>query len=273
LKIKSPTTLSSLLVTHIPHSSLEVPPNIRDQFVLNDDELDLEIKKITDHQTKEIFTAAFVTASSVVSPVSRLVVDMERFADDDFEEMAKIGMGAIYRNGTAKQQLRRDLDSQEVEDLLDQYYWPHHRHFEQVVSECLAHFDSCLIIDCHSYPKDPLPYELHQTSPRPQICLGTDSFHTPEALITATKDHLIAMGYSVELDTPFAGTIVPSSFYRKNPKVISIMIELRRDLYIDDHFNVVPASRDKLVRNLATLGPCTFDRFFRCPDGTSQDKC
>ncbi|MDG2197075.1 MAG: hypothetical protein P8O70_09345 [SAR324 cluster bacterium] len=48
--------LTSPLVTHIPHSSTEVPSNIRDQFVLNDDELDLEIKKITDHQTKEIFT-------------------------------------------------------------------------------------------------------------------------------------------------------------------------------------------------------------------------
>ena len=151
---------------------------------------------------------------------------MERFADDDSEEMAKIGMGAIYRKGIAKQQLRRDLDSHEVEDLLDQYYWPHHRHFEQVVSACLAHFDSCFIIDCHSYPKDPLSYELHQTSPRPQICLGTDSFHTPEALITATKDYLIAMCYSVELDTPFAGTIVPSSFCKKNPKVISMMIEI-----------------------------------------------
>ena len=53
--------LTSLLVTHIPHSSTEVPLDIRDQFILNDDELDLEIK-ITDHQTKEIFTTAFVEA-------------------------------------------------------------------------------------------------------------------------------------------------------------------------------------------------------------------
>ena len=34
---------------------------------------------------------------------------MERFSDDDLEEMAQIGMGAIYRKGTAKQPLRRDL--------------------------------------------------------------------------------------------------------------------------------------------------------------------
>ena len=40
--------LTSPLVTHIPHSSIEVPLDIRDQFVLNDDELDLEIKKITE---------------------------------------------------------------------------------------------------------------------------------------------------------------------------------------------------------------------------------
>ena len=39
-----------------------------------------------------------------------------------------------------------------------------------------------LIIDCHSFPKYPLPYELNQQTDRPEICIGTDSFHTSEKL-------------------------------------------------------------------------------------------
>jgi len=39
-----------------------------------------------------------------------------------------------------------------------------------------------LIIDCHSFPKSPLPYELNQEKSRPEICIGTDNFHTSKKL-------------------------------------------------------------------------------------------
>jgi N-formylglutamate amidohydrolase len=41
-------------------------------------------------------------------------------------------------------------------------------------------------------------------------------------------------GYSVEENRPYAGTIVPTLFYRTNKNVMSVMIELNRRLYLDE---------------------------------------
>ena len=50
----------------------------------------------------------------------------------------------------------------------------------EAVDESLSANDHCLIIDGHSFPALLLTYELEQTAFRPDFCLGTDDFHTPE---------------------------------------------------------------------------------------------
>ena len=50
---------------------------------------------MTDHFTDELFAGSSGTAR-VVYPVSRLVVDPERFVDDAQETMVSRGMGVIY---------------------------------------------------------------------------------------------------------------------------------------------------------------------------------
>jgi hypothetical protein len=38
----------------------------------------------------------------------------------------------------------------------------------------------------------------------------------------------------VGVDRPFRGALVPNAFFGKDPRVSSIMIEIRRDLYMDE---------------------------------------
>ena len=69
----------SSLVPQIPHASTEIPADLRGTLLLSDQELQTELNRITDHATDLIFQQAFPEAPAVVFPVSRLVVDPERF--------------------------------------------------------------------------------------------------------------------------------------------------------------------------------------------------
>jgi N-formylglutamate amidohydrolase len=71
------------------------------------------------------------------------------------------------------------------------------------------------------------------------VCLGTDPFHTPDALLAQARAAFGGLG-GIALDTPFAGTYVPLRHYGKDPRVSALMIELRRDVYLDEPVTPAP---------------------------------
>ena len=74
------------MILHLPHASTLIPEDLRDEFLLSDEDLQEELNRITDHATDLIFQQAFPKANAIVFPVSRLVVDPERFSED-FQEL------------------------------------------------------------------------------------------------------------------------------------------------------------------------------------------
>jgi N-formylglutamate deformylase len=222
------------MVLHIPHASPVIPPEVLCTFQISDEELQWELSRLTDAFTDELFVGALPSARAIIHPVSRFVVDPERFADDDQEPMAKKGMGAVYTHTTQGKRLRLDLSSEERTRLLATYYLPHHEALTRAVSEVLKRYDMCLILDCHSFPSLPLPCDIDQTPQRPDICIGTDPFHTPGWLADILIQLFQDSGYSVEENRPYCGTIVPMNFYGANKNVMSVMIELNRRLYLNE---------------------------------------
>jgi N-formylglutamate amidohydrolase len=223
------------IVLHVPHDSYEIPEPVRKQFVLGDKELEAELLCMTDHNTLDLFSALSPNERIVRAPVSRLVVDVERFADDRLEPMTERGMGAIYTVTSNLKPLRRPLSIQERETLIKNYYRPHHDKLEQVVSAVLATHNRCLIIDCHSFPDIALPYELVDPSvKRPDICIGADEYHSSKKLSESFISKFRALGWDVRLNDPFSGALVPMSRYRNDSRVSAIMLEINRRLYIDE---------------------------------------
>jgi len=51
---------------------------------------------MTDAFTDDLFVPDFVGAQTIIFPMSRLVLDPERFLNDDDEIMSALGMGVIY---------------------------------------------------------------------------------------------------------------------------------------------------------------------------------
>jgi len=118
--------------------------------------------------------------------------------------------------------------------LLERWYRPHHRALTTAVDRALDEYGRAFVVDIHSYPSVALPYEADPSAPRPQVCIGTDSFHTPADLTSTFVRELELAGFDVGINTPFAGALVPLKHYRQDRRVTALMIELRRDLYMNE---------------------------------------
>ncbi|MER6995629.1 N-formylglutamate amidohydrolase [Streptomyces sp. NPDC000410] len=229
-----PGAEESPVILHVPHSSRTVPEAVRAGIELDEPDLRRELDHITDAHTAELAAAA--AAASPVTPwrfvngLSRLVVDPERFPDER-EEMLAVGMGAVYTRTTDRRRLRAaDVDPQ---PLIDRYFHPYAGAMAAAVADRLAAVGRAVVIDVHSYPTKALPYELHGDSPRPPICLGTDPFHTPAGLVALAEAAFAGFG-GTGLNSPFAGTYVPLDYYGVDERVSALMIEIRRDVYMEE---------------------------------------
>ena len=176
------------MILHIPHSSDVIPENLRDQIVLSNDDLAAELILITDAFTDELF--AFPEATMLRFPISRLLVDVERFSDDAEEPMSKVGMGIIYNLTASGKKLKRTLQPQETRTLVSLYYETHHQALLTEVKIELEKYGKALIVDCHSFPSHPLQCDRDQSIPRPEFCIkanaGRPAALRPAAMATAS---------------------------------------------------------------------------------------
>ena len=219
------------ILIHIPHSSYFIPEKYKNLFFLKDDALRQEQIKMSDSYTDELFN--IVGIKKLVFPISRLVCDVERFRNEADEEMTKQGMWVCYTKTSDSKPLKM-VDDKHKQEILKLYYDKHHSFFEKQVEKMLKEYQQCLIIDAHSFSSVPLPYELHSQEFRPDICIGTDDFHTPKEVTEYFYNAFSELGYKVGINNPFCGTIVPLKYYGKNKNAHSVMLEINRSLYMDE---------------------------------------
>lgn len=260
-EVIAPSAAARPLVLHVPHAGTMIPVEARDGLLPSDADLDREKLRLTDWHTDRLFAwGRGIGATMMVNRLSRLVVDPERFADDALEPMAAVGQGAVYTFGTDGRRLRR-LGDEERQALISRWYDPYHAELTAVVGSMLDRFGTCLILDCHSFATVPLASEQDQSPQRPDVCIGTDDFHTPPELVAGLVAGASAEGFKVDVDRPFSGAMVPSVWYRREKRVTSVLIEVRRGLYCDERtgtpirqFDDVARRLERAVRAALSLG-------------------
>ena len=84
----------------------------------------------------------------------------------------------------------------------------------------------------------------HSESATAQITLIGDRIQGPE---------LQRLGYSTACNEPFSGTIVPLKHYRRDQRVESLMIEINRNLYLNEDYSVDSVGLQKVVTALASV--------------------
>eukprot|EP01048_Picozoa_sp_COSAG05_P005633 COSAG05_NODE_340_length_11109_cov_150.755041_8_plen_318_part_00 len=241
-----------MLLLHVPHASTHVPADALQDFVVTPAELRAEQLRMVDWHTDELYLGGATTAAAAAHPgcgpavvpvgrkalalvarVSRVVVDVERFSDDEQEPSAQFGMGATYVATTEGGVLRK-LTPGRRDELMAAHYWPHHAMLDTLAGRCLEQHGRCLILDCHSFPSKYLPLGTYGDGPLPEICIGTDLRHTSAELQELAVRHFREAGFLVAINTPFAGALVPNSCFGSELRVQSVMVEVRRDLYMDE---------------------------------------
>jgi N-formylglutamate amidohydrolase len=239
-------SFASPVVLHAPHGGSRIPLSCLDAFTISEGELAGEHQLLVDHWTDRMVLLSGVTAR-MASRLSRLVVDVERF-EGDAEEMNRVGMGVLYTRGSHGQPIRV-LDPAEEERLLA-HFRSYGELFARLVDRALEHHGRAVILDVHSYPAEPLPYELHQDDRRPELCIGVDELHTPPALVAAVRAAFD--GWDLEVNQPFRGTYVPLR-HLGDPRVSSVMLEIRRDRYLDEDGRVIDAAVRDVARRIRTI--------------------
>jgi N-formylglutamate amidohydrolase len=220
------------IILHIPHSSANIP--LYEGYLVDSTVLDKEILRLTDWFTDDLFYSD--EDEMIVADFSRIFCDPERFTDDAQEVMAQYGMGVLYEKSDNGDEIRI-VTPELKEKVLTSYYWKHHHKFSLALKNQLDTNGKALIIDCHSYPSKPLKRDLDKNPKRPDFNIGTDSYHTPKELIDLSISFFKKAGYTLGIDWPYKGSIVPLEYYQKNKNVSTIMLEINRALYLNEPTN------------------------------------
>ena len=215
------------IVIHVPHASLLIPDDYRAGIMLNDADLDEHNKRNADLYSDELYASAIGTTLS--ANFSRFVCDMERFRDDAMEVNAGKGNGLFYTHTLGGIPLR-DANLAMRQRVLDEVYDPHHAQLTDAVDDALAKYGQCLIIDGHTFSE-----EFAQGDNFPDFCIGTSAFHTPQPLVDRVVEVIRAFGFSVQVNHPFSGTMVPMKHYKKDKRVMSLMIEMNKRIYLKNN--------------------------------------
>ncbi|TFC69348.1 hypothetical protein E3T34_09160 [Cryobacterium sp. TMT1-62] len=138
------------------------------------------------------------------------------------------------RHGRALHPRREEIRrvSAADEKLLMDYFTTYSARFTERVDATLAVHGRAVIFDVHSYPEAELSDELHGGGYRAPLCVGSEPFH-------ASVDLLATVGgcfpdLDAHANAPFAGSYVPLKHYRSDARVSSVMLEIRRDVYLDE---------------------------------------
>lgn len=226
-------TVAVPLVIHVPHAADVIPPHYRADFVLGSDDLREVIAALIDHDTDRLALAAVSLGAHVfVNEVCRLVVEPERFPDDADEPAAIHGLGAVYVNAHDGRRLRRpDWSAADRSARMEEFYHPYHRAMRDLVLELRERFEGPVhIIDLHSFPEQPLPYETG-LGPRPRYCLGWTEAHVPRDWLAWWDARATDVPGLVAHNRPFAGAFVPDGLPAEAMGgVRSLMVEVNRSL-------------------------------------------
>ena len=111
-------------------------------------------------------------------------------------------------------------------------YKPYHDTLKRLATRTHAQFGYAILVDCHSMPAS---IRVGETGVRPDFIVG-DRFGTSAAaaLSETAIGLLVAMGYTVAHNKPYAGGFITEHYGRPGKGLHALQIEVNRGLYMNE---------------------------------------
>ena len=240
----------------IPHGGTDVPEPVRQLLLLTDEEL----RYYSDPLTRILFEYRDRVAAYIDSPISRMVVDLNRpplplplHDPDGIIKTRTIDGREVYRPGHVP-------DMQLIHNLLKTHYFPYHQQIDELIDQKPVR----IAFDCHSM----LPYGSENQKDagkvRPLICLGNNGDRMGRTkkgnIATCNEEWITALAgifreefpqdNAVEINNPFSGGFISNAHYW-HKGIPWIQIEVNRALYEPD--KPIRKSEDDLLDRVILL--------------------
>lgn len=243
--VLAPEAQSAPFVLCSPHSGRIYPRAFLAQSRLDP----LTLRKSEDCFVEELFQgAAALGVPLIAARFPRAYLDVNRepyeldpelFAEPlpDYANSQSVrvvgGLGTIARIVADGEEIYRTrLSVGEALARIDGLYFPFHTALAALIEETKARFGYAILIDCHSMPSAQM---AQSSGPRPDFVLG-DRFGAAcdPRLTRYLRDTLVAEGYDVQLNRPYAGGYITEHYGRPYRGVQAVQIEINRALYLDE---------------------------------------
>ncbi len=257
----------------VPHGGTEVPPHVRSLLLLTEEEL----LYYCDPCTRSIFSFRNRVAAYIDTPVSRMVVDLNRPPlplpprdPDGIIKTRTIDGREVYHHGMVP-------DMQTIHRLLMNHYFP----FHQKVDELIDRHPVRIAFDCHSMLPFGSQNQRDAGKARPLICLGNNGDRRGRAkkgsITTCSEEWITTLAGvfreefpqegAVAINNPFSGGFISNAHYWRKG-IPWIQIELNRALYEQsgspfshesDTSDVLAGLRGKIWHVLTDFWDCARD--------------
>jgi N-formylglutamate amidohydrolase len=240
-----PAEQTSPFVFCSPHSGRIYPSRFLAQSRLDA----LSLRKSEDAYVDELFRGVVELGAPLISarfPRAYLDVNREPYELDpeliqghlpDFANTQSVrvagGLGTVARIVADGEEIYRERPTlSEVMVRVEQLYRPFHAALADLLSQTRMKFGHAILVDCHSMPSTTLP---NSSGPRPDFVLGDRFGASCDPRLTRTiKDLLVALGYDVQLNRPYAGGFITEHYGRPRHGVQALQIEVNRGLYLNE---------------------------------------
>jgi len=217
------------IIVSIPHSSREIPNELKSITLLDEEDL----KRRSDFCTDRIY--AIPNTFVVQAKVARIFVDVNRAPDDVSRDYKLATDGAtVLRTWDGKHIYSEDPSQGKLDVLVDRYHDPYHAEIDSYIPN--AQF----LFDCHSYTPDRAASkgEWDDKEKWPDFNIG--NLHYSSCSREHTKfitGFFQKHGYTTGINQPFAGKyIIGHHCHRRRIPhflVPGIQLELNEELFID----------------------------------------